>query len=545
MRFPVYVLVTKSDLLAGFSEFFADARQGGARAGVGLLAPAMATRASTPRRCRPSSSAWSDGCTSGCPNGSRRSATRPGARCSTASPSSSLSCESASSHFVEATFAPTKFEADASRPRRLLHERHPGRQPDRPRHGRARPGARARAKAPAGAASERPELFPHPPPARGRVPRGRSRRPRSARGSAAASCSSSAPSRRRRRAGRRHRSPGGSATAQNRAYLAEVAAQFGEVKKQVAAVRAGARSDLAALLPTLTRRPDVSPRRRLHPTAPCRGPGASGSIRAASSRRRARPPTGGCSRTPSCPRWPRYLEQIPRAGLRGQPGRVVRRSEDLRDAVRPEALQSRSRLALVRRTPSSSRRAEPRRRRRSRRTSTRSTSAAGWIRSSPGTTSSSPRCGRSSAATRSPNRDLRTTEARADPRPSRLHHCGEGRPQGPAGLRAREPASRSPRACPALYTKDGYYKHFSRARRRGRAAAGRGGDVGAGHGAARRRRRPSPKLAEAVKRLYLEDYRAHLAAVRRRHHRDPRPRPHRRSSRSPGICRRRTRRSSR
>ena len=38
----------------------------------------------------------------------------------------------------------------------------------------------------------------------------------------------------------------------NQSYLAEVASQFEQVKKQVAAVRGGARSDLAALLPTLT-----------------------------------------------------------------------------------------------------------------------------------------------------------------------------------------------------------------------------------------------------------------------------------------------------
>src|SRR4030095_15047059 len=40
--------------------------------------------------------------------------------------------------------------------------------------------------------------------------------------------------------------------ANNRRYLGEVTAKFGEVQKQVTAVRAGARSDLTALLPTLT-----------------------------------------------------------------------------------------------------------------------------------------------------------------------------------------------------------------------------------------------------------------------------------------------------
>ena len=38
----------------------------------------------------------------------------------------------------------------------------------------------------------------------------------------------------------------------NRDYLTEVKAQFEEVKKQVATLRAGARSDLSSLLPTLT-----------------------------------------------------------------------------------------------------------------------------------------------------------------------------------------------------------------------------------------------------------------------------------------------------
>jgi type VI secretion system protein ImpL len=41
-------------------------------------------------------------------------------------------------------------------------------------------------------------------------------------------------------------------SAKNTRYLAEVATKFGEVQQQVAAVRAGARSDLAALLPTLS-----------------------------------------------------------------------------------------------------------------------------------------------------------------------------------------------------------------------------------------------------------------------------------------------------
>ncbi len=41
-------------------------------------------------------------------------------------------------------------------------------------------------------------------------------------------------------------------SAQNGRYLAEVTGKFGEVQQQVMAVRAGARSDLAALLPTLT-----------------------------------------------------------------------------------------------------------------------------------------------------------------------------------------------------------------------------------------------------------------------------------------------------
>ena len=40
--------------------------------------------------------------------------------------------------------------------------------------------------------------------------------------------------------------------AQNRRYLAEVSGKFGDVQQQVTAVRAGARSDLASLLPTLS-----------------------------------------------------------------------------------------------------------------------------------------------------------------------------------------------------------------------------------------------------------------------------------------------------
>ena len=59
----------------------------------------------------------------------------------------------------------------AADPRRLLHQRHPGRQPDRPRHGHA--GARLRhgAQAAAAAGIERPQLLHHQPAAQRGVPR--------------------------------------------------------------------------------------------------------------------------------------------------------------------------------------------------------------------------------------------------------------------------------------------------------------------------------------------------------------------------------------
>ena len=170
IRFPIYVLVTKGDLLAGFTEFFGDTGQGGARAGWGSTLRAGTT---TPGRRRwPTSHASSTRCEQRLHDrvlermqderdlaAARADLRLPAAvrrarrRCSTTSSSRSS--------------RPRSYEQAAAAARRLLHQRHAGRHADRPRDGRARALARARAQAAAAGSGERPQLLPHHAAARG------------------------------------------------------------------------------------------------------------------------------------------------------------------------------------------------------------------------------------------------------------------------------------------------------------------------------------------------------------------------------------------
>ena len=142
MRFPIYLLVTKCDLLAGFMDYFGDARQGSARHALGLhLRARRATAeqglerfgaefdalAAAPHR-RPDRP----------PAG--RARRRSAARASTASRSSSAPCASVLQEFAEQVFSPSHFEAEPAAARRVLRQRHAGGHADRPH---ARPIARS------------------------------------------------------------------------------------------------------------------------------------------------------------------------------------------------------------------------------------------------------------------------------------------------------------------------------------------------------------------------------------------------------------------
>ena len=182
VRIPVYVLVTKSDLLAGFSEFFSTlgreeraqawgfslpVRQGGARP----RAPVGRAPAAGAAPVRSAARAARGGAR---PDAARaalrlppavRPAARPPRRSSSTPPSRRR-----------------KFEAPLLlRGVYFTSGTQEGSPIDRVMGALAR-GLRPGAQAPARAAPERPELLPHAPPARGGVPRGRARRIRPALG---------------------------------------------------------------------------------------------------------------------------------------------------------------------------------------------------------------------------------------------------------------------------------------------------------------------------------------------------------------------------
>ena len=205
---------------------------------------------------------------------------------------------------------------------------------------------------------------------------------------------------------------------------------------------AGARSDLAALLPTLSSVRTLAETR----ATPDGSVPWSLALRALpgrhSSRRRAAPRTGACSRTPSFPSLATHLEPLP--GPRHPPAGP----DDAYDALKtyvmlydPKHFNSEA----VWRWYAGARRAAPARRPmpstlKALKTHFDALYERGWVDADDchGTTRSSRRCasviGRDALA----EAHLRTAEARADARPPRLHHRREGRPQGHAGVRARE-----------------------------------------------------------------------------------------------------------
>src|SRR5206468_731221 len=156
LRIPVYVLVTKSDLLAGFSEFFsALGKEERAQAwGFALpygnegLDPASMTAElqrlerrlydRLPERLE-----------------EERDAPRPALRLSSAVRAPARPPRAVRRGRVR----PDEARGQADHPRHLLHERHARREPHRPRDGRARARVRPRAQAHARSTRDRQELL--------------------------------------------------------------------------------------------------------------------------------------------------------------------------------------------------------------------------------------------------------------------------------------------------------------------------------------------------------------------------------------------------
>jgi type VI secretion system protein ImpL len=202
IRFPVYVLVTKSDLLPGFTEFFAslgkEERAQVWGCSLGLSDKGVDTAALSAELERLERRLYER--LPGRLEEERDPARRP---LIYGFPQQFALLRERLVAFVEASFAPEPLRDRPPGPRCLFHERHPGRQPDRPCHRRRRAGLRARAKAAAGAASERAELLPDAPAPGGRVRRGGPGRPGPALGTpppaAALGCDCGGRDRRRRR----------------------------------------------------------------------------------------------------------------------------------------------------------------------------------------------------------------------------------------------------------------------------------------------------------------------------------------------------------
>ena len=340
MRIPVYVLVTKSDLLAGFSEFFApSARRSGRRPGASRcrygkeqLDPAAMT-AELQRLEKRLYDRLPE----------RLEEERDPARRALlyGFPQQFTLLRDRLVHFIDAAFAPTRFESAAHPARRLFHERHPGRQSDRPGDGRSRAGPGPRAPAPARPEPDGPELLPDPSPARGRVPRSRACRVRSALGAPPAVD----PDRRHRGVrGRAHpRHPG--VVAQRPPTTVATSRGAGEARRDSEAGdrrprrcperpdraladadgRARTRRDrrhrgrLRALVMALRPLPGRQARGREPSRLSANAPGHF--------------PALACRRTSSATSF----------GVGGQHGRVVRRAEDLPHALRSEASRYRGR----------------------------------------------------------------------------------------------------------------------------------------------------------------------------------------------------------
>ena len=173
MRSPVYVLVTKADLIAGFNESFGDART-----------RRSATRSgASPSRYAPTSSRRPAGQLRLRVRRAREAPARPAGRPPAWTPSATCSKRAAHLRLPAAVRRPARparrlpragvraggtFEAAAAAARRLLHQRHAGRHADRPRARHAVAHLRRRARALPPPAAARGKSFFLQPPAQGR-----------------------------------------------------------------------------------------------------------------------------------------------------------------------------------------------------------------------------------------------------------------------------------------------------------------------------------------------------------------------------------------
>ena len=146
---------------------FGDARQGGARAGLGLQLPAATPTQQRRRRCATfdaSSTRWSSACAIAADRPHAGRARRAQARRDLRLPAAVRGIAAACSATSSSRSSPAaRLDEPAARARRLLHQRHAGRHADRPRAGHAGAHLRRRAR-PARAAlpGARQELLPAP-----------------------------------------------------------------------------------------------------------------------------------------------------------------------------------------------------------------------------------------------------------------------------------------------------------------------------------------------------------------------------------------------
>ena len=293
----------------------------------------------------------------------------------------------------------------------------------------------------------------------------------------------------------------------NQDYLAEVAAQFEEVKKHVAAVRAGARSDLSALLPTLTSVGTLS-ETRATPEGSVPWSWRFGLYQGRKLEAASRAAYQRMLQDTFLPSLAAYLEGHLRQDSPGN-------QEESYDALKTYVMlydpkhfnretvwrwyETRDEQLLPGAGPGAEKAIK---------THFDALYERGWVdpavpRNDALVARVRAVIGRDSLANRIYERLKR--EPIAD-----LRDFTIAEKVGPRALLVFERASREPltKGVPGLYTKDGYYKHF--AARADLAALQLaeeetwvlGTSGGAGAGAA-----SSPRVGEAVKRLYLEDFR--------------------------------------
>ena len=488
IRFPIYLLVTKCDLLAGFIDYFGDARQGAARARLGLHLPAStrsrrsdlqrfgaefdALRAAPRRRpdrppagrARPAAARPHLRLPAAVRGAARRAAGVRRARCSRR----------------------RRSRRDAAAARRLLHQRHAGRHADRPRarRDRAQLPARARHARRRNQASGK-SYFLTRLLARGGVRRERPGRHRPEVGAAAHAAGVGAAMRRSPLLTVGAIAAWGVSYVNNRRYVDEV----GAARRQRAPAGAGhAEPRLARPAADRCRRS----RRRAalagaeHGDA-CRGRSASASTRAASSTAPRAGATSACWSTRCCRGW--------RCASKSSCARRQRDPELQYEALKTylmlhdpqhfdaEALKSyvdgrlgraasaatstaeqRAQLERASRRAARARRRRARRCPRTRRWS--SPSRARWPRCRCRSASTTACASRASAAT-SPS-----SRSRAPPATT---------PRWCSRAPAAQPLTKG---VPGLFTYDGYHKGFQNEVEQRRAAARRRADLGA-------RRRPS------------------------------------------------------